>query len=119
MRISDWSSDVCSSDLMPRAWTRIAAASLLAVAPPAAAASEPAKPPAGAAYALPETQAWDMTAQSGRTYRILDSLPPMTAPDSGYPVVSVLAANALFARFAVARRILPQGNRDPAHMNIL
>src|SRR3546814_17524431 len=90
---------------MPRAWTRIAAASLLAVAPPAAAASEPAKPPAGAAYALPETQAWAMTAQSGRTYRILVSLPPGTAPDSGSPVLYVLDCNALFAGFAEARRI--------------
>src|SRR3546814_17617755 len=94
---------------MPRAWTRIAAASLLAVAPPAAAASEPAKPPAGAAYALPATQAWDMTAQSGRPYRILVSLPTRTAPDSGYPFTYVLDGQAMFEGFAETCRIQPMG----------
>src|SRR3546814_4236770 len=51
-----------------------------------------------------------MTAQSGRTYRILVSLPPGTAPDSGYPVLYVLDGNAMFAGFAEARRIQALGN---------
>src|SRR3546814_10213784 len=51
-----------------------------------------------------------MTAQSGRTDRILVSLPPGTAPDSGYPVLYVLDGNAMFAGFAEARRIQALGN---------
>src|SRR3546814_20468424 len=41
---------------------------------------------------------------------ILVSLPPGTAPDSGYPVLYVLDGNAMFAGFAEARRIQALGN---------
>lgn len=79
----------------------------LALSAPVAAATPPA-----AAYAMPETETWDMTSATGRTYRIFVSRPVGDAPESGYPVLYVLDANAMFAGFAEARRIQAFGGRD-------
>lgn len=57
------------------------------------------------AYALPETEVWDMEAAHGETYRIYVSKPDGEVPEGGYPVLFVLDGNAMFAGFAEARRI--------------
>lgn len=57
------------------------------------------------AYSLPETEAWDLQAAHGETYRIYVSRPEGEEPEGGYPVLYVLDGNATFAGFAEARRI--------------
>src|SRR3546814_3999354 len=99
MRISDWSSDVCSSDLGLASAIAMAAAMAggSAQARPAAAQSPPG-------YTMPATQTWDMTADSGKSYRIFVSFPSEgKPPETGYPVLYVLDGNASFAAFAEAR----------------
>jgi len=90
---------------------RLLAASLaLALAAPVPAFA--AEPAATAPYAMPETESWDMTSATGRTYRIFVSRPAGEAPEGGYPVLYVLDGNAMFAGFAEARRIQGFGGRD-------
>ena len=57
------------------------------------------------AYALAETETWDIEAEHGETYRIYVSKPAGDAPADGFPVLYVLDGNAMFAGFAEARRI--------------
>ena len=86
------------------AWTRIATGIALAFAAPASAAQD--APPPAPGYTMPATQMWDMTSDSGETYRIFVSYPSVGEPPAeGYPVLYVLDGNALFAGFAEARRI--------------
>ncbi|WP_083733773.1 alpha/beta hydrolase [Sphingopyxis sp. KK2] len=88
----------------------LAASFVLALtAPMATLAAEPTAP---APYAMPETEAWDMTSATGRTYRIFVSRPAGEAPEGGYPILYVLDGNAMFAGFAEARRIQGFGGRD-------
>lgn len=86
-----------------------ASLALLLTAPMTALAAEPATP---APYAMPETETWDMTSATGRTYRIFVSRPAGEAPEGGYPILYVLDGNAMFAGFAEARRIQGFGGRD-------
>ena len=94
---------------MSKAWTKWAASVAIAVAAPTMFASAPAGA-AGAAtvpgYVMPATQAWDMTSDGGKTYRIFASFPKGEAPKGGYPVLYVLDGNASFASFAETRRLL-------------
>ncbi|MEE4450642.1 alpha/beta hydrolase [Novosphingobium resinovorum] len=94
---------------------------LSALAGPASLAAEPASPqpatpPPAAAYAMPDTEVFDLTARDeggggdgggggGQVYRIFVSRPSAPAPAGGYPVLYVLDANALFAGFAGERRL--------------
>jgi predicted alpha/beta superfamily hydrolase len=61
--------------------------------------------PQAPAFAMPETEVWDMQSRAGVTYRIFVSRPEGKPPPQGYPVLFVLDANAMFAGFAEARRI--------------
>lgn len=79
-------------------------ATLLGLAPVQAAAN-PGAESAAPAYALPDTQVWDITSDAGVPYRIFVSHPQGQPPKEGYPVLYVLDANAMFAGFAEARRI--------------
>ena len=84
-----------------RAFVRLGLITFMTVMTPAIHAGE-----SGAtAYALPETEVWDMEAAHGETYRIYVSKPAGEAPPGGLPVLYVLDGNALFAGFAEARRI--------------
>lgn len=85
-------------------WTGLAPALAMVLAPAAHSAVKPAKAAAAAAYAMPSTQMWDMTADNGEVYRIFVSYPSHDqAPPNGYPVLYVLDGNAAFAGFAAAR----------------
>lgn len=97
---------------------RLLAASLaLALtAPLPVLAAEPAAP---VPYAMPETESWDMTSATGRTYRIFVSRPAGEAPEGGYPVLYILDGNAMFAGFAEARRIQGFGGRDLDKMMVV
>lgn len=58
-------------------------------------------------YTMPNTHMWDMTSDSGETYRIFVSYPTEgESPKGGYPVLYVLDGNAIFAGFAETRRML-------------
>ena len=75
---------------------------IMAILPPPASYAEQTD---ATAYALPETEVWDMEAAHGEQYRIYVSKPDRAAPDGGYPVLYVLDGNAMFAGFAETRRI--------------
>lgn len=70
----------------------------LALLVPIAQAQEP--PPG---YVLPNTETWDLTSASGEPYRIFVSLPKGEPPKDGFPVMTVLDGNAMFAAFAETR----------------
>jgi predicted alpha/beta superfamily hydrolase len=58
-------------------------------------------------YTMPATHMWEMTSDSGETYRIFVSYPSEGGPPKGgYPVLYVLDGNAIFAGFAETRRML-------------
>src|SRR3546814_12135474 len=88
---------------------RIGLASAIAMAAAMAGGSAQARPAAAQSppgYTMPATQTWDMTADSGKSYRIFVSFPSEgKPPETGYPVLYVLDGNASFAAFAEARRI--------------
>src|SRR5690606_2422063 len=92
-----------------RTWTSIAVAAAALLAGPVMAqegprGATPAQKRAG--YTMPQTETWDMTSDSGETYRIFLSYPGVGEPPAdGYPVLYVLDGNAMFAGFAEARRI--------------
>lgn len=94
---------------MTRTWKQLAAVGTLALAMPVLAArAQPASatpPVARQGYTMPSTQAWDMTSDSGETYRIFVSYPEAEAPNDGWPVLYVLDGNAIFAGFAETRRV--------------
>ena len=92
---------------MPFARAVVAAACLLGAAAGPAFATEPTPV---AAYALPETETWDLASDDGQPYRILVSRPAGEAPDDGFPILYVLDGNAMFAAFAEARRIQGLGS---------
>ena len=58
-----------------------------------------------AAYALPETESWELKGEDGYSYQIFVSMPKGDPPPDGYPLLYVLDGNAMFAGFAEARRI--------------
>jgi predicted alpha/beta superfamily hydrolase len=72
----------------------------------ALAAPQPAPPPPTSGYVLPETEVWEWPGEDGYPYQIFVSHPPGPAPAEGWPVLTVLDANAVFAGFAETRRIL-------------
>src|SRR3546814_16935557 len=86
----------------------MAVACLLGTAAGPAFAAEPAP---ATAYALPETETWDLASDEGQPYRILVSRPDGEAPDGGFPILYVLDGNAMFAAFAEARRIRSEERR--------
>lgn len=92
---------------MTKKWKQLAVIATLALAMPVLMARAlPATPPTeGRGYTMPSTQAWDMTSDSGETYRIFVSYPETEAPADGWPVLYVLDGNAIFAGFAETRRI--------------
>ncbi len=75
------------------------------VAPAAPVASGTPVSPAASAYALPETEVWELVGVDGYPYQIFVSRPSGEAPANGYPVLYVLDGNAMFAGFAETRRI--------------
>src|SRR3546814_15721824 len=83
---------------------RIGLASAIAMAAAMAGGSAQARPAAAQSppgYTMPATQTWDMTADSGKSYRIFVSFPRAgKPPETGYPVPYVLDGNASFAPFA-------------------
>src|SRR5690606_9941060 len=74
-------------DAMPFARAMMAVACLLGTAAGPAFAAEPAP---ATAYALPETETWDLASDEGQPYRILVSRPDGEAPDGGFPILYVL-----------------------------
>lgn len=102
---------------------KISAAVTLAIAAalgcPAAQAETPAPAQACAAYALPDTEVWNLAAPGGEAYRIFVSRPPGEAPEGGFPVLYVLDGNALFAGFAEARRIQSHGEEKLDRMIVV
>src|SRR3546814_12346675 len=94
---------------MPFARAMMAVACLLGTAAGPAFAAEPAP---ATAYALPETETWDLASDEGQPYRILVSRPDGEAPDGGFPILYVLDGNAMFDAFAEARRIQGLGDRE-------
>src|SRR3546814_15476729 len=80
----------------------MAVACLLGTAAGPAFAAEPAP---ATAYALPETETWDLASDEGQPYRILVSRPDGEAPDGGFPILYVLAGNAMFAARSEERRV--------------
>src|SRR3546814_13353310 len=94
----------------------MAVACLLGTAAGPAFAAEPAP---ATAYALPETETWDLASDEGQPYRILVSRPDGEAPDGGFQILYVLDGNALFAAFAEARRIQGLGSSGLAKMIVV
>lgn len=98
---------------------KIIAASLaisLGLASPASTAAPAAIP---APYAMPETESWDMTASTGRVYRIFVSRPDGEPPEGGFPILYVLDGNAMFAAFAETRRVQGVGGRGLDRMIVV
>src|SRR3546814_17878957 len=87
----------------------MAVACLLGTAAGPAFAAEPAP---ATAYALPETETWDLASDDGQPYRILVSRPDGEVTDGGFPIIFVIAANAMFAAVAEARPIQGPGSRE-------
>src|SRR3546814_18223695 len=100
---------------MPFARAMMAVACLLGTAAGPAFAAEPAP---ATAYALPETETWDLASDEGQPYRILVSRPDGEAPDGGFPLLHFLACNALFAAFALSRRFLGLGSSRLAQITV-
>lgn len=84
-------------------WLGWSALCAMAMAPHPAAAQTAA--PAADAYAMPQTETFELKADDGYPYQIFVSAPKGEAPPEGYPVLYVLDGNAMFAGFAEARRI--------------
>lgn len=78
------------------------AATVVSAQQPSTLASESQSVPG---YTMPSTHMWDMTADSGKIYRIFVSFPEVDAPTEGFPVLYVLDGNASFASFAETRRV--------------
>jgi predicted alpha/beta superfamily hydrolase len=57
-------------------------------------------------YAPARTEEWNVTARSGRRYRVLVSWPPGEVPESGWPVLYALDGNAMFPLLTGACRLL-------------
>lgn len=86
--------------------SRLLATSALALfllgASPAFARTQPA---AATGYVLPDTETWELKGEDGYPYQIFVSKPAGPAPEGGYPVLTVLDGNAMFAGFAETRRM--------------
>ena len=95
-----------------------AQAAALALPSAPAAAAEPAAS-ALPGYVLPETEAWDLSSESGEPYRIFVSKPKEPAPAEGYAVLYVLDGQAMFAGFAETRRIHSGSNPDIANAMVV
>lgn len=63
------------------------------------------QPPAAPGYVLPDTETWQLEGEDGYPYQIFVSKPAGPAPEGGYPVLTVLDGNAMFASFAETRRM--------------
>ncbi|WCM25721.1 alpha/beta hydrolase-fold protein [Sphingomonas sp. QA11] len=63
------------------------------------------RPPVAPGYVLPDTETWELKGEDGYSYQIFVSRPAGPAPEGGYPVLTVLDGNAMFAGFAETRRM--------------
>lgn len=94
----------------PLVVSAFALAALMTAPARAQAAAEAA--PAGPAYAMAETETFELVADDGYPYQIFVSKPKGEAPPNGYPLLYVLDGNAMFAGFAETRRIMAFTNTD-------
>ncbi|MET0376114.1 MAG: alpha/beta hydrolase-fold protein [Rhizorhabdus sp.] len=69
---------------------------------------------------MPDTEVFDLTAaDDGQVYRIFVSRPSQPAPSGGFPVLTVLDGNALFAAFAAERRVEEFGKQPGGAMIVV
>lgn len=64
-------------------------------------------------YVLPDTETWELKGEDGYPYQIFVSRPDGPTPEGGYPVLTVLDGNAMFAGFAETRRMHEYMKADP------
>lgn len=62
-----------------------------------------------APFVIPGAEQWDVTSRSGRRYRIMTWFPVTPPPDSGFPVIYILDANAVFGSLVETIRLLCRG----------
>lgn len=71
------------------------------------------KAPPVPGYVLPDTETWELKGEDGYPYQIFVSRPAGPVPEGGYPVLTVLDGNAMFAGFAETRRMHEYMKTDP------